>query len=53
MARKTEKVEFAKSGDNYIARRANEPSLYQLDGKVVNDIVDAARSIKPENKSKK
>jgi hypothetical protein len=51
--KKTEKVEFAKSGDNYIARRANEPSLYQLDAKVVNDIVDAARSIKPENKSKK
>src|SRR3954454_8976903 len=51
--KKTEKVEFAKSGENYIARRANEPSLYQLDAKVVNEIVDAARSIKPENKSKK
>jgi hypothetical protein len=51
--KKTEKVEFAKSGDNYVARRGNEPSLYQLDAKVVNEIVDAARSVKPENKSKK
>jgi hypothetical protein len=51
--KKTEKVEFSKSGDNYIARRDNEPSLYMLDAKVVNEIVDAARSIKPENKSKK
>ncbi|MFL6416311.1 MAG: DUF4340 domain-containing protein [Bryobacteraceae bacterium] len=51
--KKTEKVEFSKSGDSYIARRENEPSLYQLDAKVVNEIVDAARSIKGENKSKK
>ncbi len=51
--KKTEKVEFSKSGDNYIARRENEPSLYQLDAKVVNEIVDAARSIKAANKSKK
>jgi hypothetical protein len=51
--KKTEKVEFAKAGDNYIARRGNEPSLYQLDAKVVNEIVDAARTIKPVNKSKK
>jgi len=46
--KKTEKVEFSKSGDSYIARRGNEPSLYQLDAKVVNEMVDAARSIKPK-----
>jgi hypothetical protein len=51
--KKTEKVEVAKSGDNYIARRGNEPALYQVDAKVVNEIVDAARSIKSENKPKK
>lgn len=51
--KKVEKVEFAKAGDGYVARRGNEPALYQMDAKVVNEIVDAARSIKPENKPKK
>ncbi len=41
-----EKAEFAKSGDAYIARRENEPALYQLDGKSVNDILEAGKNIK-------
>ncbi len=41
-----EKAEFAKSGNAYIARRENEPALYQLDSKPVNDILEASKSIK-------
>ena len=42
-----EKVDLAKSGDGYIARRENETALYQLDDKAVKDILDASKAIKP------
>jgi hypothetical protein len=45
-----EKVEFAKTADGYIARRENDPTLYQLDAKAVNDMLDASKSIKPAAK---
>lgn len=41
-----EKAEFAKTADGYIARRENEPALYQLDGKSVSDMLDASKAIK-------
>jgi hypothetical protein len=44
--KRTEKVEFAKSADGYIARRGSEPALYQLDSKAVNDILDAGKAVK-------
>jgi uncharacterized protein DUF4340 len=51
--KRTEKVEFAKTADGYIARRANEPGLYQLDAKPVNDMLEASRAIKPAASGKK
>jgi len=45
--KRTEKVLIAKSGENYIAKRENEPSLYQLDAKAVSDIQKSAADIKP------
>jgi Domain of unknown function (DUF4340) len=47
--KRTEKVQIAKAGDHYIAKRENEPALYQLDSKSVEDLVKAADDIKPEN----
>jgi hypothetical protein len=45
--KRTEKVEFSKVADGYIARRDGQPALYKLDAKPVNDILDAAKAIKP------
>jgi hypothetical protein len=48
-----ERVEFAKTNDGYLARRQNEPALYQLDSKTVNDILEAGKTIKPAASGKK
>jgi hypothetical protein len=48
--KRIEKVQIAKTGDHYIAKRENEPALYQLNSKSVEDLVKAADDIKPENK---
>ncbi|MBV9304724.1 MAG: DUF4340 domain-containing protein [Acidobacteriaceae bacterium] len=48
-----EKVELAKTNDGYLARRQNEPALYQLDNKAVSDILEAGKAIKPATPSKK
>ncbi len=45
--RRIERVEFAKVGDVYIARRGTEAALYQLDAKGTNDILEAGKAIKP------
>ncbi len=45
--KRLERVEFAKAGDTYIARRGTEAALYQLDSKVVNDVLDAGKAIRP------
>jgi len=45
--KRVEKVLLAKSGDNYIAKRDGEPSLYQIDGKTVSDLEKAAENLKP------
>ena len=42
-----EKVEFAKTNEGYLARRGNEPALYQLDTKTVDDILEGSKAIKP------
>jgi hypothetical protein len=51
--KRTEKVEFSKSAAGYIARREGQPSLYKLDSKSVNDILEAAAAIKPAASSTK
>lgn len=51
--KRLEKVSFAKSGNGYIARRENEPALYELDAKSVNDILESSSNIKPAAPSPK
>jgi len=45
--KRTEKVLISKSGENYVAKRENEPSLYQLDAKAVGDLQKSAEDVKP------
>jgi hypothetical protein len=45
--KRVEKVSFAKSGSSYIARRENEPTLYQLDSSSVDALEKAADDLKP------
>ncbi len=51
--KRNERAEFAKTNDGYIARRGNEPALYRLDSKAVNDMLDASSAIKPAASAKK
>ena len=51
--KRTEKVAFAKNAGGYLAQRENEQTLYQLDAKTVNDILEASNAIKPAGSSKK
>ena len=44
--KRVEKVSLAKTPDGYLARRENETALYQLDGKVVDDLIKAASGIR-------
>jgi uncharacterized protein DUF4340 len=43
----SEKVQIAKSGNGYIAKREDDPSLYVLDSKAVEDLQNAITSLKP------
>ena len=45
--KRVEKVLIAKSGDNYIAKRENEPALYQLDSSSVANLQKFAAGLKP------
>ncbi|HEV2133045.1 MAG TPA: DUF4340 domain-containing protein [Terracidiphilus sp.] len=47
-----EKVSIAKSGNDYLAQRANEPTLYVLDAGAIEGLESAAKAIKPAQKSK-
>ena len=50
-----EKVTITKQGTQYFAQRENEPSIYELDGKAVEDLQKAASEVKeaaPEQKKK-
>jgi hypothetical protein len=54
--KKVEKVTLRKQGTDYFAQREGEPSIYQLDGKAVDDIQAAASAVKeaaPEPVKKK
>lgn len=51
--KRTEKVEFAKVADGYLARRENEPTLYQIETKAGDDVLAAIRGIKPASSQKK
>lgn len=45
--KRVEKVDIAKSGSGYLAKRADGPALFVLDGKAVEDIQKAAGDLKP------
>jgi Domain of unknown function (DUF4340) len=45
--KRVEKVLISKSGDTYIAKRENEPALYQLDPSSVADLQKFAADVKP------
>jgi hypothetical protein len=51
--KRTEKASFAKSGENYIAKREGEPSLYDVSAKSVDDLVKAFGAVKPASEKKK
>jgi Domain of unknown function (DUF4340) len=51
--KRTEKVIIAKNGDRYIARRENEPSLYELNARDVTELQESAADIKPATAPKK
>lgn len=45
--KRVEKVQVSKSGTAYIAKRENDPSLYVLDSKAVDDLQKAVSDLKP------
>jgi hypothetical protein len=45
--KRTERIQISKNGDGYIARRENEPSLYELNASDVTAIETAADAVKP------
>jgi hypothetical protein len=51
--KRVEKVLISKSGDNYIAKRDNEPALYQLDSSTVADLQKVAADVKPASPAAK
>jgi hypothetical protein len=44
--KRVEKVSITKQGDTYFAKRENEPSIYQLDSKAVEDLQKATNEVK-------
>ena len=44
--KRVEKVQISKTGDKYIARRENEPGLYEMDSSAVGELQKAASEVK-------
>ncbi len=44
--KRVEKVAISKSGNNYFAKRENELSVYELDGKVVEELQKVVADVK-------
>jgi len=51
--KRTEKASFSKQGADYVAKRENEASLYQVDGKTIQDLETAAAAVKTTAAAKK
>ncbi len=45
--KRTEKVQIAAAGPNFLARRENDSTLYQLDANAVTGLRDAAAGVQP------
>ena len=46
-AKRVEKAQIAKSGDDYVAKRETEPALYALSATAVKSLQEAAAGLKP------
>ena len=46
--KQTERVSFAKAGDDYLAKRDNEAPLYEVTGKTFDELLKNFGSIKPQ-----
>jgi hypothetical protein len=51
--KRVEKVLISKEGNDYLAKRENEPALYTLDAKTVDDLSKAASDVKEAQPAKK
>ena len=51
--KRVEKVLISKQGNDYIAKRDNEPALYGMDAKTVDDLSKAAGDVKEAQPPKK
>ncbi|HVN05540.1 MAG TPA: DUF4340 domain-containing protein [Bryobacteraceae bacterium] len=51
--KRVEKVSISKQSDIYFAKRENEPSIYQLDSKAVDDLETAVKAVKEFQPPKK
>jgi hypothetical protein len=51
--KRVEKVSITKQGGTYLAKRENEPSIYELDSKAVEELQKAANEVKPFQPPKK
>ncbi len=45
--KRVEKVLLSKSGDSYLAKRENEPALYELNASAVTELQKSAADLKP------
>src|SRR5215467_1341614 len=45
--KRTEKVLISKTGDGYVAKRENEPALYELNASAITDLQNADGGLKP------
>jgi hypothetical protein len=45
--KRVEKVLISKNGDKYVAKRENEPALYELEATAVSDLQKSAADVKP------
>jgi hypothetical protein len=51
--KRVERVFIAKNGDAYIAKRENEPALYELSSSAVSQLEESAANVKPSSPPKK
>lgn len=51
--KRTERILIAKNGETYVAKRENEPALYELSSLTVTDLQKAAADLKPAADAKK
>ncbi len=45
--KRVEKVGISKAGDNYVAKREDDPTLYQIDSKTIDDLRKSTDELKP------